>query len=686
MQGWSRHNEAVEETFRDLCQAVSSGDSYALSIGAHVAAQNDAPSIEGTRILGCRMPLFDETRSRSPHHRDSVSRRHRRRSGFTEAGRVKVEQNQRVQTSGTIPENRLERRCGDVFTMWVDESGLASEAVRLQTDSPGHEGRHRDAVHDVTVETRFQSSQLQVDVSRRLQRVADYEKGDRLPRRQRQQFVRCLDRRSHPTAPTTDDRVQPLLLGRRQHRGVPLQESMRAGSRGSDSLDAHHIEVAGTESYQPEASPIIGHLGTHLGRAVIVKRVRMLAPSRVMRHLSVPRSETERWRLALRDASLLRLDASVIGQGDHRLIPLSDSAPDPLPSPFDAFEVVRREASIRVVQLDWREHLRHRVGDAIYSEHLDAWPSAHEQMGDLIIIRLLDHSVEGFAADIACGLLMSMPRMRLAVRDDGVVGDFRVRRLTPLAVRDERGVRPVEGEGHSTRTVIREHGASVIVDPGRAYFSTKLSGERGSTVEAALRLRSRLGRPLSVCDPYCGVGPALVHLLRTPGLVSSLLASDLNPKAMPLLRENLESCGVDASDLTADAVIRPASVEQHPDQNAGHRPEGPVVRLLAGVVDARQLADSPALCGVWDLLLVNLPHDALRHLPLLLPLLRRDGPAMIRGWTILDDDEIAGVGSQLAEMLPRLDVEMMRGELIESRKSYSSNRSLCRFEAWLAAE
>ena len=49
----------------------------------------------------------------------------------------------------------------------------------------------------------------------------------------------------------------------------------------------------------------------------------------------------------------------------------------------------------------------------------------------------------------------------------------------------------------------------------------------------------QLWLPIRVADPFCGVGPALAHMINIPNLVSSVLATDLNPGAIGLLNENL---------------------------------------------------------------------------------------------------------------------------------------------------
>ena len=46
---------------------------------------------------------------------------------------------------------------------------------------------------------------------------------------------------------------------------------------------------------------------------------------------------------------------------------------------------------------------------------------------------------------------------------------------------------------------------------------------------------------ISVCDPYAGVGPALVPPTKLPEIVDEIYASDLNPHAAELLLELTQS-------------------------------------------------------------------------------------------------------------------------------------------------
>ena len=156
----------------------------------------------------------------------------------------------------------------------------------------------------------------------------------------------------------------------------------------------------------------------------------------------------------------------------------------------------------------------------------------------------------------------------------------------------------------------------------------------------------------------------MVHLIKRRGLVGELLASDLNPDAVELLFDNLHRWG---------APNMPKESTPLSEVSPGWR---------VGVADALTLAQDGDLVGSFDLLLVNLPHDTMEHLPPLLSLLRRGSPPLVRGWVVAADDDLPELHSHLVQLLhPVLDGYPI--PLLEKRRQYNATEWLCRFEAWL---
>lgn len=346
-----------------------------------------------------------------------------------------------------------------------------------------------------------------------------------------------------------------------------------------------------------------------------------------MRHLSVPSADTQAVIEALGGLAGGRVLAAE--DENRRLIPLGEADAPAAWADCPVVEVAPPAAEPRSYKDRLTDYLPESVVASI------AWPTGHESIGDLILIKLEDE-MKPYGAAIGQALIDQHQRVRAVYEDRGVKGEFRVRDLELLALR--------EGCEAGTRTRVRESGHQFWTDPAEVYYSARLGTERAGTLDCAARLQAKLGRPLAICDPYAGVGPSLMPLLATAGLVGDLFAGDLNPAAVALLAENVN----------------------HPE-------------AVLEVADARSLASREELQGRFDLLLVNIPHDTLAHLPQLLPLLREpseEAPVVVRGWAVVAHDAFDDAQRRLHELLGAECV-------LESRRSYAADTDLCRFEAWL---
>ena len=400
-----------------------------------------------------------------------------------------------------------------------------------------------------------------------------------------------------------------------------------------------------------------------------MKRAAPLPTMNVMRHLSVPNRQVERALSLIREHGLLAPGMRVFESedGESRLIPLDFGAPPSLLDGLAGFEVIEHEGEFdERVDTDWWGHLRNLLGDEVVDAGGEAWPSSHEFFGDMMIVRLDEEIIE-YSREIATAKLLSHPHIRLVLSDRGVLGELRIRDLTPIGARldDEIVLDGIPDDISSTKVLVRESGRSILCDPTRAYFSTKLQSERLETLALAKELRSLLGRPLRVCDPFCGVGPALATLLGEPDLVGEVLASDLNPDAVEMLLDNLRRW--DRREYPAE----PAPISRlHQDR-------------IVGLADATELQHDTDLSGRWDLLLVNLPHRTIELLPSLLPLLDRSGPSMVRGRVIAAEVDIPNADRAIRQALPPR-LEGMPEPSLRIKRDYSSTLRLCSFEAWLA--
>ena len=219
------------------------------------------------------------------------------------------------------------------------------------------------------------------------------------------------------------------------------------------------------------------------------------------------------------------------------------------------------------------------------------------KIGDLIIFKLKDE-VKKYSSEIGSAIIQKNPNARLALLDGGVMGEYRIRKLRPLAIKNQdtleiQTIALEEIAEISTKTTVRENGFDIIDDPRKAYYSPRHSNERLGTLKAAIKLSEKLDRPLYVADPYAGVGPSIVPLICEKNLVNEIYVSDINPQAVELLKENIEKHSTNPFEEFAKIEVE----------------------------DARNLLQKESLIGKFDLLLVNIPHDSLEHLQYLFPLL-----------------------------------------------------------------
>ena len=158
-----------------------------------------------------------------------------------------------------------------------------------------------------------------------------------------------------------------------------------------------------------------------------------------MRHLSVPNRQVERALGLIREQELLApgMRVCVSEDAESRLIPLDFGAPISLPDGLEEFEVVEHEGEPdERADTDWWGHLRNLLGDEVVDDGGEAWPSSHEFFGDMMIVRL-DKEVVEHSREIATAKLLSHPHIRLILSDQGVLGELRIRDLTPNAARLE---------------------------------------------------------------------------------------------------------------------------------------------------------------------------------------------------------------------------------------------------------
>ena len=336
-----------------------------------------------------------------------------------------------------------------------------------------------------------------------------------------------------------------------------------------------------------------------------------------MRHLSVPSKQTAHWRRKLSDEGWLNIGYGIHDLNENRGLPLNENAPEKIEN-FEILELQPKSSGPK--------HWTERLDQELFESYSEFWPMSHDQIGDVITIKI-PQEIDQYKPEIGTAILQQHPNSRIVCADNGVKGEFRVRDLEVIS----------PGENSSTLTKVKENGNEFFTDPGEVYYSPRLATERQKTIKTAEKLAQKLGRKISVCDPYAGVGPALVPLANCEA-VSQIYAADLNPKAYELLNKNL------------------------PDAWTACR-------------DARRLAEEIPQC--CDLLLVNIPHSTMDHLPELIGLLKTGHIVAVKGWAIVQQDQIKSLENKLNEIFENADIKSIR---IDAQKSYSPSDVYANFE------
>lgn len=262
--------------------------------------------------------------------------------------------------------------------------------------------------------------------------------------------------------------------------------------------------------------------------------------------LVVPIARGEEARQFVASKGIGRSDLKLGRRDGTLLIPISEPVDPPIPEArveLADFEATRGPGSYKErvhVPAELRVHL----------------PSSFDIVGDLVVIKI-PPVLEAHATEIARAILEAHPNLRAVLADEGVEGPLRIRSLRRLA-----------GE-ERTRTLHSEYGAKFHVDLAAAYFSPRLANEH-------IRVAKAIRPGETFVDATAGVGPFSV-LAAKQGQAGRIVAIDLNPRALELLRENMTlnkvADRVDVIDGDAQAVLPTIGVFHRAAVNLPHAGE-----------------------------------------------------------------------------------------------------------------
>ena len=151
--------------------------------------------------------------------------------------------------------------------------------------------------------------------------------------------------------------------------------------------------------------------------AAMLKPPRCLEGARAMRHLSVPRNQTQVW-LERCKANGWLADTEVVALDEHlQAIPLNDAAPGADDERWEGHPHVD-VAPNRVLSTGETTSLPNSKPPA------SVWPKAYEIQGDVLLVKVEEH-LHPHAGAMAEAMLKHMPNVRIVCADKGVTGDYR---------------------------------------------------------------------------------------------------------------------------------------------------------------------------------------------------------------------------------------------------------------------
>ncbi|AKG92339.1 putative methyltransferase [Geoglobus ahangari] len=253
--------------------------------------------------------------------------------------------------------------------------------------------------------------------------------------------------------------------------------------------------------------------------------------------------------------------------------------------------------------------LRDLLKDRVKPEELAKVRRSFEIIGDVVIVDIPDE-VYHLKDEIVKAILTKHKHVKTILRKTGEVsGEYRVARYEVIY-------------GGETETIAREHGCRFRVDPTKAYYTVKLSGERE-------RIARLVGEGERVLVMFAGVGPYAIVIARL-SRPREVVGVEINPAAVSYFREN----------------VRLNKVES-------------IVRVYEG--DVREVV--PRLEGEFDRVLMPAPYNADDFLDIAVQKVKDGG--VIHIYTFAGEEEVEEKRERILERLRDLGFE---GEVLFYRE------------------
>lgn len=248
-------------------------------------------------------------------------------------------------------------------------------------------------------------------------------------------------------------------------------------------------------------------------------------------------------------------------------------------------------------------NLKDALKNKLTDNEIEALGRSFEVIGDIAIIEL-DERLVLKKREIAWALARTQKHVKVVLLKTGDVGGrYRVPEYEIIHENNERDfswVPKVFRPKTVTETVHREHGCRFKIDPTKAYYSSKMSGERE-------RLLKQVKDGERILCLFAGIGPFPIIVARSRDV--NIVAVEINPDGVAYFNENIVLNKVDDK-----------------------------VEIVEG--DAGKVLG--AIEGTFDRIMMPAPKNAVDFLEG--ALLKTKKGTIVHLYTFLSDEEVNGIG------------------------------------------
>jgi tRNA (guanine37-N1)-methyltransferase len=192
---------------------------------------------------------------------------------------------------------------------------------------------------------------------------------------------------------------------------------------------------------------------------------------------------------------------------------------------FIYFPLVKEVYDLEIVEMEAEpvpfkyQNLQEQLCEFLTKEEMEQVVTSFDVIGDLVIAEI-PHELDSKEKQIAHAILKVHRNCKVVAKKIGAMsGEFRTRPLKVIA-----------GEAR-TETMYKEHGAKMLIDPSKAYFSVRLATERKRIAD--------LVKPREhVLALFAGVGPFPLVISKTQP-ECEIVAIELNPEAVNYMEKNI---------------------------------------------------------------------------------------------------------------------------------------------------